>query len=406
MNFNVNKIEAINYDLVTLSEVFPELKDYDKLGSDYKMFEVLYQEGDVLLCALATQSRVQFFHMDTQAKTFEAFATLTGYDNEVISLDVRAMRMVYVSMAKEDNVRHGVFDSAWGAFKHSFYLPQDEEVLFLNHDYCLISKNDEAWQFEGEKWVYHEDKDELFLYEVKTKNKYPIHDVRLKNTWHTVENQMLVETEDKTYFVNVPFNMDPYEYEEILNSGKEALQVCDTNISMIEFDQFVKEVKANKTELSLNSLLNFEKEACLFSNMPELATETRRFALYDFKEKTITRYAFDTENSNCILKELDTTSIAALENSYNVVAKADDILVHKDDSVTLLIQDKTIPSSNHETFFYTDGQYYFFIDWSEEENKEDSYKEYLVVKDEKGKEILKREGFYILIEPLKLFLQI
>ena len=140
MNFNLKKIADLNYNLVTLSDYFPELKEFESLGDQYKQFEVLYQQDHVLLCAFQTPSRIEFFHMDLKAQTFEAFANLTGYQNENISLDVREMRMVYVAMAGEEKVRHGVFDSAWGAFKHSFYRPIDEDVFLKK----LQEKIDEA----------------------------------------------------------------------------------------------------------------------------------------------------------------------------------------------------------------------------------------------------------------------
>lgn len=403
MNFKVNHLKEIDYNIVKLSETFPELKEYETKGADYKQFEVLFQQDQVLLCALKTKSRIEFLHMDLEKKTFEAFANLTGYEDETISLDVREMRMVYVALAGEDEVRHGVFDSAWGAFKHSFYRPSNEDVLFLNHDYCLISKNDNAWQFEDDKWQYHKDQDELYLYEIATKSMYRIYDERLINTWHTKENHHLVTRGEKTYLVNVPFNMDPYEYEEIMKANKTPQQVCDANISFINFEQFIKEVKAEQKELSLETLLSFEEDNALFTNMIELETEARIYGLFDFAEKTVTAYML---NENLlVLDELSEMSFKDYESSYNIVLNKEDIVVHEENKVTLLNRKESLQTDNHETFFYQDGTHYFFTDWSEDEQGE-NYQEFLVVKNNLGETIYRSEGFFIMVEGLKLLLEI
>ncbi|HEY4537739.1 MAG TPA: hypothetical protein VIG45_04705 [Erysipelothrix sp.] len=403
MNFKVNHLNEIDYNIVQLSAVFPELKEYETKGADYKQFEVLYQQDQVLLCALKTQSRIEFLHMDLEKETFEAFANLTGYEDETISLDVREMRMVYVALAGEEEVRHGVFDSAWGAFKHSFYRPNNEDVLFLNHDYCLISKSDNAWQFENDQWQYHKDQDELYLYEVATKSMHRIYDERLINTWHTKENHHLVTRGEKTYLVNVPFNMDPYEYEEIMKADKTPQQVCDANISFINFEQFIQEVKAGKKELSLETLLSFEDDNALYTNMIELETETRLYGLFDFTEKSITIYKLN--DALMVLDELTELSFEDYDSSYNIVLNKEDVVVHQENKVDLLNTGQSIKTDNHETFFYQDGKHFFFTDWTEDEQGE-NYREFLIVKNSQGETVYRKEGFFIMVEGLKLLLEI
>ena len=346
-----------------------------------KISEKIASEKNKIVLSKSESLKSEVFFYDIVTSKLDLVYTFEKNDNAYVNFTMIDLENIAYSVQEDDQITHRIYN-----LKDELLILDlktiNEESLFLNRNYVLLRNSEEAFTYD-ETWEYNPEKNFLYLYDISTNTKYEIFERRLKNSCLSSNNYFIKNVDGMDMLFHVPFDMDPYEAEELF-----ALNKLNTNKSIYSVN--LEELFSLKKELSLNVLHTCSGSEYYF------AYGDNNYALYDFAKNSIQKFQFDDQGEIIFSNNLIDYSLIA--SSYNFAMIDDQFVYHGDGLTVFLTMDMhEMDHGIRDSFLKRIGNLYVFSSWSEDSHG-DNYEEFLIIRDVSGKILLKESAYAQIIE--------
>ena len=370
-NINGNELKIID---------FRESKEAVNLIHDEQM-QYLYFEKNKIVLSKNESLKAEVFFYDIVTSKLDLVYAFEKNENAYVNFTMIDLDNIAYSVQEDDQITHRIYN-----LKDELLILDlktiNEESLFLNRNFVLLRNSEEAFTYD-ETWEYNAEKDFLYLYDISTNTKYEIFEKRLKNSWLSSNNYFIKNVDGLDMLFHVPFDMEPYEAEELF-----VLDKLNTNKSIYSVN--LEELFSFNKELSLNVIHTCSESEYYF------AYGDNNYALYDFAKNSIQKFQFDDQGEIIFSNNLIDYSLIA--SSYNFAMIDDQFVYHGDGLTVFLTMDMhEMDHGIRDSFLKRIGNLYVFTSWSEDSNG-DNYEEFLIIRDVSGKILLKESAYAQIIE--------